>query len=282
MSAKKPRREAITLPPAEAAASLQYLLNKGVSLAKKGIVTPTDETAWEATAEEVLTRAFGADSRHLRRVMEVTSSSPYPFGGGTSEGYARFRLTSMVTRNEIVGELLELLQHIADQETAGTPTNRVCDVQNVSPRKVFLVHGHDHQTKNDAARLLERLGLEVTILSEAVNRGRTILQKFLDHSDVAFAVVLLTGDDQGGTKGSSFDEQKPRARQNVILELGYFLAKLGPQHVCALYETNVEVPSDYSGVLWVPLDSHQGWHLQLARELRAAGLNVDLNKLTRE
>jgi predicted nucleotide-binding protein len=91
-------------------------------------------------------------------------------------------------------------------------------------------------------------------------------------------VILLTGDDRGGMWKASYEEQKPRARQNVILELGFFLGKLGRERVCALYQPGVEIPSDYSGVLFVSLDAGGAWRLALARELKAAGLDIDMNK----
>jgi predicted nucleotide-binding protein len=87
-------------------------------------------------------------------------------------------------------------------------------------------------------------------------------------------VVLLTGDDVGGTQP---DKLQPRARQNVILELGYFVGKLGRSQVCALRAEGVEIPSDFAGVVYHPLDAGGAWKFQLARELKAAGYAVDLN-----
>jgi len=94
-----------------------------------------------------------------------------------------------------------------------------------------------------------------------------------------FAVVLLTPDDIGGSKSSDPDKLEARARQNVILELGFFVGKLGRKHVCALYKGPLDLPSDYLGVGYVPLDESGGWQLQLARELRSAGFSVDMNLL---
>lgn len=125
---------------------------------------------------------------------------------------------------------------------------------------------------------MEKFGLDVVILREQPNSGRTIIEKFIDFSDVGFSVVLLTGDDLGGAKETPHDKQKPRARQNVILELGFFLGKLGRKRVCALYQEGVEIPSDYDGVIFIPLDKNGAWHMLLARELKAAGLSIDLNK----
>ena len=145
--------------------------------------------------------------------------------------------------------------------------------------KIFVVHGRNEEVKHQAARTLEKLGLEPVILHEQPNRGRTIIEKFEDAAESAgFAVVLLTGDDEGGLRRGKSDP-KPRARQNVIFELGYLSAKLGRRRVCALVEGGVETPSDYDGVVYIPLDDHGAWRLSLAKELRAAGYAVDANKL---
>jgi predicted nucleotide-binding protein len=146
-------------------------------------------------------------------------------------------------------------------------------------RKVFVVHGHDGALKNAVARLLEKLELQPVILHEQPNKGRTIIEKFLDYADVAFAVVLLTPDDLGGMVAGDPSKFKPRARQNVILELGFFLGKLTRQRVAAIYSDGVELPSDYSGVLFIPYDAGGAWQYQIAKELKAAGVRIDLNKI---
>lgn len=142
--------------------------------------------------------------------------------------------------------------------------------------KAFIVHGHDDASRETLARFLERLGIEAIVLHEQPTGGRTIIEKLEHYSDVDFAIVLLTPDDVGGESTSA--TQQPRARQNVVLELGYFVGKLGRQHVCALYQGPLELPSDYLGVGYVPLDQGGGWRLQLAKELRTAGFTVDMNQ----
>jgi predicted nucleotide-binding protein len=143
-------------------------------------------------------------------------------------------------------------------------------------RDVFIVHGHDEGVKQGVARFLEKLGINPIILHELADRGRTIIQKFEDHADVRFAVVLLTPDDEGRARGAS--DLRERARQNVILELGYFIGRLGRSNVCALKTEGVEEPSDLRGVLYTPLDSANAWHMRLAKELKAAGFDIDRNK----
>jgi predicted nucleotide-binding protein len=146
------------------------------------------------------------------------------------------------------------------------------------PNSVFLVHGRDEYTKIIAARFLEKLGLNVVILHEQPDKGRTVIEKLIDHSAVMYAVVLLTADDIGGLM-SEQHTLSPRARQNVIFEMGFFIGKLGRNRVCALHK-GVELPSDLHGLLYISMDDPMGqWQLSLARELREAGFAIDLNKM---
>jgi hypothetical protein len=141
-------------------------------------------------------------------------------------------------------------------------------------RKIFLVHGHADEVKQTVAKYLQTLNLDVVILHEQPNQGKTIIEKFEKHSDaVGFAVVLLTPDDTGAPIGDA-TKTKKRARQNVILELGYFIGKLGRGRVCPIYIEGVELPSDLHGVLWVAYDKNGEWRSSLAKEINAAGIEV--------
>jgi predicted nucleotide-binding protein len=131
--------------------------------------------------------------------------------------------------------------------------------------------------KEGLARFLERLGLDPIILHERANSGHAVIEKIERHSDVTFAVVLLSPDDEGRLREGA-DSLRPRARQNVVFELGYFLAKLGRGKVCALLKGEVEIMSDYQGILYVSVDASESWKLALARELRAANIEVHLNR----
>lgn len=152
------------------------------------------------------------------------------------------------------------------------------DAAKLESRRIFLVHGRDEGAKNTVARFLENLDLQPVILDEQANRGRTIIEKFESHSDVGFAIVLLTPDDEGALRG---DEKsgRHRARQNVIFELGFFIGRLGRERVCALTKGSaMEIPSDYSGVVYIPLDDGGAWQSRLVKELKSAGLDVDANR----
>ena len=140
------------------------------------------------------------------------------------------------------------------------------------PNRVFVVHGQNEATRAAVVTELNRLGLEAIVLHEQPNMGRHLLTKFIDEAElVTFAVVLMTDDDVGSIKDGTLG---PRARQNVILELGYFIAHLGQSKVCALISPDLETPSDFDGIGYIRMDDGGRWQAELARELRAAGMPI--------
>lgn len=145
-------------------------------------------------------------------------------------------------------------------------------------RQVFIVHGHDESAQNKAARFIEKLGFEAIILHEKASSGKTIIEKIEYYSDVGFAIVLYTPDDVGSVK-SKPDNLNVRARQNVVFEHGYLIGKLGRENVTALVDGKLELPNDISGVVYIGLDDASAWRLQLAKEMKQSGYNIDMNKL---
>lgn len=141
--------------------------------------------------------------------------------------------------------------------------------------EVFLVHGRDDGATQTVARFLEQLTLEAVVLGEQPSHGQTIIEKFEKYAHVKFAIALLTPDDTGSLEG---ELPTHRARQNVIFELGYFIGKLGRKGVCALTKGEVDIPSDYSGVVYITLDEPGAWKLTLVKELQTAGFDVDANR----
>ena len=146
---------------------------------------------------------------------------------------------------------------------------------------VFIVHGHDQGMKLAVARVIEGLGFKPIVLHEQPDKGRTLIEKLEDYSDVGFAVVLLSADDMGYERIESAKDERPRARQNVVFELGYFIGRLGRGNVVALHpaDAKFELPSDFSGVLFKPYDPAGAWKLGLVKELKAAGYPADANRI---
>lgn len=147
-----------------------------------------------------------------------------------------------------------------------------------SVNSVFLVHGHEEGSKHAVARFLEQIGIVPVILHEQINRGMTVIEKFEDFASRAgFAIILMTPDDVGYPVGAE-EQKKFRARQNVVLELGYFFAKLGRPKMIVLTKGEIEFPSDVFGIVHEPIDKGEGWKIKIAKELKASGFDVDMNK----
>lgn len=200
---------------------------------------------------------------------------------------------------EISGETLKynlkkLMNKMETYAALKYPTANLLDKNQISVRmpdenssnkqisnKVFIVHGHDNEAKQEMARTLERAGFEAIILHEQPDGGRTIIEKIEKYTDVAFAVVLYTECDLGRAKDDDVEDEKYRARQNVVFEHGYLIGKLGRSNVCALVKGNVETPGDISGVVYTMMDANGAWKMQLGNNMKDVGIDVDLNKLCR-
>ena len=166
----------------------------------------------------------------------------------------------------------QTVQGFTAEEVAGD----VCELMTclAYSHKVFLVHGHDDTVKNEVALFLRAIDPDPIILHLRPNGGRHLLTKFTEESEGAgFAVVLMTPDDEGGPAGAS--DYRLRSRQNVVFELGFFIGKLGPARVAALLKGDVEKPSDFEGIAYIPFDSGGGWKTLLARELHYAKVPFD-------
>jgi len=233
---------------------------------------------WRRDTEVAIEHMFGTDMRHIRDFRGI-SFTPSAFSMMNPKptflrAFANGRADAEALLQSMIEEVDEYWSESGDDGIGYNNENTT-----ISSNRVFIVHGHNDAFKEAVARLLGQLNLEAIILHEQPNKGRTIIEKFIDYSDVGFAVILLTADDRGGKVSDSPENYSERARQNVILELGFFLGRLGRDRVCALYENGVEIPSDYDGVLFIPFDEAGAWRLRMARELRAVGLNVDLNNI---
>lgn len=163
-------------------------------------------------------------------------------------------------------------------EKVNQPTTEKIIQNQTSKSEVFIVHGHDDLAKTKTARFIEKLGLKPIILHEQTSSGKTIIEKIEEYSNVGFGIVLYTPCDKGCKNGEEFNLLN-RARQNVVFEHGYLIGKIGRKNVCALVKDEVEVPNDISGVVFVKMDIEDSWHIKIAKELRSAGYDIDLNRL---
>jgi len=257
--------------PHEGLALIQTLIDRAYRLLQSHI-SGDDYESWQLLAQNFLEKVFGVNSPNVSTIMDAGKVWFLP-PDADEYWFQRHYTSSLKTQAVKLGSLLEVLL-IEIQLSAGQVPAASSPI---SGHHIFLVHGHDERVLHEIARFLEKLRQKIIILREQPNEGRTIIEKFEEYADVGFAIVLLTADDRGGSLKVPFDEQKLRARQNVIFELGYFIGRLGRNRVSGLYTPNVEIPSDYSGVLYIQLDEHGAWRMALAKELKAAGFPVDMN-----
>lgn len=141
-----------------------------------------------------------------------------------------------------------------------------------STQKIFVVHGRNEYYRQRVVNLLREWGCIPITLREQPNIGRTLIEKFEEHANADYAVVLLTADDKGAL--ATERNHLPRPRQNVVFEMGYFIGRMTRERVCALYQEGVELPSDLAGIVYVPLDSNDQWQQVLLDELRAVGFDL--------
>lgn len=138
--------------------------------------------------------------------------------------------------------------------------------------RIFIVHGRNNDIRDEVELFIRRIGLTPIILAEQANKGMTIIEKIEEYSDVSYAIVLYTSCDEGKMKGEK--DLKDRARQNVVFEHGYMVAKLGRDKVIALVNQGVEIPGDLSGVIYISMQDTD-WKAQVMRELAGSGLQID-------
>jgi predicted nucleotide-binding protein len=251
--------------------------------------------SWKQMTSLYLEKAFGEESKNAK-AFEKIHYFPMAWADGMDENYwyPRAFIGGLNEAEVLLKRCVQELELFGETESKPVENRDPKTQSSIIGKKVFVVHGHDEKLKTQVARFLEKLELQPIILHEQPDRGQTIIEKFEKHSDVSFAVVLLTPDDFGGkpdgeklvgagwrlgaekVEGKSLQK---RARQNVIFEFGYFIGKLGRENVCGLYCDGVELPSDYSGVLYTKVDADGAWQFKLLKELKAAGFSVDANRL---
>ena len=231
--------------------------------------------ALASTADLYARKFFGDNSQYIKRISKVNFSPIiYPCDTNTQRNCWEGGKTSL---KNIVLTMKKELALDSDMNSAIIPASAKKET-----RDIFIVHGHDEAMKLDVARTIEKLGYNSVILHEQPDKGRNVLVKLIEESDnCGFAIVLLSPDDYGYPVNADDSNRKTRARQNVVLELGYFMGKLRPDRVVVLYKdaSDFEIPSDFVGTLYKKYDESGSWKLEVARELKAAGFSVDANKL---
>lgn len=254
------------------------LLNRSITNIPELEKNQKDFYSWDDYNSEYLKQVFNNENSQYKITYDQTNKFDVYFFNGNDSPNEKLKelkddISNKVTFLERLFDKVDLLKSAIEEPLPTVITSKT-DSSNIN---IFIVHGHNVAVQQSVARTLEKLGLNPIILSEQPNAGNTIIEKFEANTDVGFAVILLTDDDEGKSKTDI--DLKSRARQNVILELGYFIGRLGRKRVLPLYSEGVELPSDIHGLLFIPIDKADTWKFALVRELKEAGYNVDANSI---
>jgi hypothetical protein len=233
----------------------------------------------EITAEEIIEQKLAEESVKEEQPKEIQSIEAQLREALTSE----FKPPKELPKEEpliekpVQEEPFKETPPRREQPREEPPPTMVLNQSQLPGGNVLLIHGRDEATKESILEFLEKLGLRTTILHEQPDGGKSMIEKFGESSDIHVAIILLTPDDIAAPRNKP-KERQARVSQNVIFEFGYFLGKLGRGRVCALYKEGMEIPSDYPGAVTIPMDSRGGWRLLVAKEMKQAGIEIDLNK----
>jgi predicted nucleotide-binding protein len=262
---------------------LKRLIAEGESFTFKNFCYPSDLDslrycgpdkpewlAWKTRSYNLvrqLTEPTSPSSRLATEAMAIHTEGNYP------EQFERAKSTFLIAlRMTLDASVIDTFGELASpKSTAGAPS---------LSNKVFIVHGHDEALKTSVESFIHHIGLEPVVLHRQPDKGRTIIEKFEQHSDVGYAFILLTPDDVAYTRyQESLDDtlrkKEIRARQNVIFEFGYFVGKLGRNRVCCIYKEGVDIPSDLGGLTYKKVDdSVDPQAFSIIKELQAAGYKL--------
>lgn len=159
------------------------------------------------------------------------------------------------------------------------------NVAAVSPKQVFIVHGHDDSAREQLELVLHKLGLDPYVLANTGGHGLTIIEaleaKIGKNTSTAFGIVLMTPDDMGYALSKGQDSVQPRARQNVVLEMGMLISSIGRKNMAILVKGHLEKPSDADGILYIAFNNHIKETVpRLANRLKESGFILSPDKIT--
>jgi predicted nucleotide-binding protein len=289
--------------------------NKGQDLLRKTFLSSGDVRDWNARTKEILHKAFGPNSEHISSIIYAEGNKAHPvyepesileeerrksfqktlekLGGYMEHLQNPYREPSkseispkdksanrqgrQSTSSEVVLDEKKKELPIVKEEDKKEIAKKAENMEQSNSRKVLIIHGQDEEKKATVAGFLTKLGLEPVIPHEESSLGINLMEKIEKSPHVAFAIILLTADDYGYPKGRP-EESKPRPKQGVIFELGFLIGRIGQNLVCALSEEGLDLPPDYKGNVFIPYDPGGLWKLLVARAMKMANVDLDMNK----
>lgn len=237
-----------------------------------------DYYSWSDYNSEYLKQAFNKENNEYKKSYDDVGSFFFgSIGGRTSPAQELKDFKDKINNKLSNLKKLRAKTDLLKTSSVGSEVSIISNIE-LDKSQVFIVHGHDDVAKTKTARFVEKLGFEAIILHEQASSSKTIIEKIEEYSNVGFGIILYTPCDIGGKKNANPD-LKSRARQNVVFEHGFLIGKIGRSNVCALVKGDIETPNDISGVVYVSMDEADAWRYTIARELKKAGYDIDMNKI---
>jgi len=302
--------------PQEMMSLLELQKNKGEELLKKNLIQLGDVRSWNLSTQEILTKAFGSNSGYIDSIIHRGDHKPYPVYEPESSLEKQRRKNLQMALTQLKG-CIEHLQNYhpeahdsppsvqkeiqepeekakitvdldwVEKKKEPTPEEKKDNqpevikkekaMEKTSIPKVFVITGKDEKKKAAVASFLASLGVEPVIPQEDNGHKTNLVEKLEKNAEVAFAIILLVGDEVGYPKEKP-EESRPRANQKVIFELGFLMGRLPQNLVCALYEEGLDLPAEYQGNVFIPFDGGGIWKLLTARAMKMAQVDIDMNK----
>ena len=246
------------------------LIDKQVSDAEAG--DPTDFEAWVNGTEVVVRSIFGNASPMHTKITAVSYWPGIVFEETSATEFANAQRAGVL---ETIA-LLKAAKLELEITEGPSGTTELSAPEREPSETIFIVHGRDDARKYALSSFLQNLtGNQPVILHQQPSAGQVLIEKFESVAGSAgYSVVLLTADDRGRPKEMDTSDERARARQNVVFEMGFFFGLIGRKRVAVLYDQGVELPSDVAGIVYIPLDDAGAWKGQLASEISHAGLQI--------
>lgn len=276
-------RTALIIPKEEFKSQLIEQISQGKQFGVKNITTEEQLLdiekrfdLWNSYNFELLKSSFNNPINEYRNSY---NSSGQMIGvsdvmRGVNTRHPQYRLKTLTERvDSKITELESLLAKVnlmhSEVETSRTSIT-IQEEAIASNDTVFIIHGHDDAMKKAVQLFLTRANLKDIVLHEQPDKNRTVIEKLIEEGNsAAYVIALLSPDD-------TQEDGTVRARQNVVLEIGYFIGRLGREKVRLLRKGEVVIPSDLQGILFENYDNEGAWRIKLLKEMQAAGLPIDL------
>jgi predicted nucleotide-binding protein len=301
-----------TVSAASVIIHLSIQKNKGERLLKSDFLSKEESQEWIRVAREIFIRAFGSNPEFIDSIVPGGVQKAFE-GFKTASILEKERRKNISTVLDNIESLLEQLNEESSKSGAPqrdeiqepeeseqstedlTPAEEKVDLainleaaqmgiheragnmEKAGGRKVLIIHGQDEEKATAVADFLTKLDLDPILTYDQSSKGMNLIAEFETNPEIVFAITLLTGDDFGYSHGKP-EELKPRPTQNVIFDLGYLVGRMNQNLVCALHEEGLDLPSKYQGKVFIPFDADGLWRLLIARNMKLAGVDIDLNK----